>query len=509
MRIDDFLTNSVNKCPNRLAVREGERSYSYQELDEAACRAANVLAVLGVAPQDFVTIIGPNSLSYVELMFANAKAGAVSEQVNWRFAPTVICELLQESESKVVFISGACQDTYRYLKQHLARPVTFVSLDSPIEGELQYEALRDQQSTTFESPPVREDDLAMLLYTSGSTGKPKGVLYTVGGVVLKVLLMVLETSWVAGEVYICVLSLHHSACLTLYETVAVGGSYIFGGTKVEDIAAAIARERATRVSLVPSLIKQLLLYVVESSVDLSSLRVIDYGGSSMSASLIADCKKHLSCDFCQGYGMTETLTTLTSLTPAMHANPDKVKSVGRPMLGTAIAIVDAAGGRLPVDETGEIVARTPAVMKGYYKNAQATAAVLRDGWYFTGDIGYLDADGFLYIRGRKNGMIISGGENIFPDEVAECIRGMGADILDVAVTGVPDEVYDETVMAVVVKAPGSSIEARDVIEHCRHNLASYKKPRYVHFVASIPRNAMGKVVRAGLLDIHNERLRQM
>lgn len=463
---------------------------------------------LGVSAGDNVAIISPNSIPFVELMFASAKVGAVSEHLNWRLAPVQICTLLEDSRPNIIFISSKCSAIYEYLKLNLSYKAVFVSLDGVIGTESGYEIMMAAQPDTFSDPSIPETNPGILLYTNGTTGRQKGVVHSVKNVVTKVMMMVLDTCWIEHEVFLCVLPLFHSACITVFEAVAVGGTIVFSDASVEAIAQNIEKHRVTRVSLVPSVIKQLLGYLKAHQMDTDSLRVIDYGGSCMSPELLKDCNEFFHCGFYQGYGMTETLTTLTSLTPESHNDPARLCTVGIPMLGTTLKIVDDNGQECRPLEPGLILAKHPTVMMEYLHNPDLTREVIQDGWYHTNDVGYLDPDGFLRLIGRKNDLIISGGENIYPQEISQCIRSMGDHFVEVEVIGVSDPVYDEVVMAAVVKKPESSVSAEEIIQHCKSNLGSFKKPKYVHFLDAIPRDSMGKVSKNGLLDIHNKKLEE-
>jgi acyl-CoA synthetase (AMP-forming)/AMP-acid ligase II len=303
-----------------------------------------------------------------------------------------------------------------------------------------------------------------------------------------------------------VLPMFHIAIFGPINNMFLGGTNVFlHGFDFEPFLSCIEKERVNVLALTPVIISFLLSYPELEKYDLSSLESIGYAAAPMPLPLLKKAIETFGCRFSQAFGMTEMSPVMTILTPDQHVTegPDyklkRLESVGRPIVNVEVKVVDEAGKECPVGTTGEIIGRGDTMMKGYYKMPEATAEAIRDGWYHTGDMGYFDEYGYLYIVDRKKDMIISGGENIYPKEVEDCIQQMPG-IADVAVIGVPDEKWIETVKALIILEPGVELTEEAVIRHCRANLASYKKPTSVEFMAGFPRNSMGKVQKHRLRE---------
>lgn len=510
MDLNDLLLNSVRKYPSKNVIKDGDRHYSYSQFHKRVCKLANALAAKNIKYQDKVALICPNCHAYLEIVFACAKIGAISEHFNWRLAPVKMWEMLEDSPATVVFISHKYADIYEYLKNNLTRQVTFIFVDETADQALSYEAFIGDMPEVCEDARLNDDDVAMQLYTSGTTGKAKGVMLTTANVVTQLLVSIMEGSLRHDEVYLCLLPLFHTTCISALQILSVGGEIVFGKSKSpEEIVKLLEAEGITRTTLVPYQLNTLVSYAEEHRVKADSLRIINYGGAPMSQELLERGRKCFRCGFHQAYGMTEMTATITVLLPDDHLEARNLCTVGKPGAANRVRVVNDSGQVCKTGETGEIVAQGKTMMKGYYNNPELTAAVIRDGWYHTGDIGYFDERGFLHLMGRKNDMIISGGENIYPKEVADCIRSMGKGIFDVGVIGVPDDAWGELVIAAVVKSPGAEVTAEDITNHCRENLASYKKPHYVCFLDKLPRNESGKIVKEELEELYIRNCKKM
>lgn len=511
MDLNDILESSYRKYPDKIAIKYKDQSYTYTEFYKRVCQLANALKREGVNFQEKVALICLNSNAYLEVFFACAKIGAISGHLNWRLSPIKILQMLEDSPTKVIFMTynDTLKEIYQYLMANLSYQATFVFIGNENNSTVDYEEYIQGMPQSCESVELDDSDIAIQLYTSGTTGKPKGVLLTTENIVTQTFLSAVEGRLIHDEVFLLVSPLFHSICISIFQVICVGGQIVISeSTTPGEIAKEIEGNKITRITLVPSSIKNLVDYLEKNRIDTSSLRIIGYGGAPMSPELMARCKKNLTCGFYQAYGMTETTATLTVLVPEDHLDIDNLKTVGKPLMGIKLKIVDERGEKCEIGKIGEIAVKGKTIMKGYWNNPEQTNTAIKDGWYYTGDLGFVDSKGFLHLLDRKGNMIISGGENIYPSEVAACIRSMGPDILEAEVAGVPDEKWGETVMAVVVKRQDSPITADDIKKFCKNNIGSFKKPKYVYFSDKIPRNESGKVVKKDLQKIHFEKLFQ-
>jgi fatty-acyl-CoA synthase len=345
------------------------------------------------------------------------------------------------------------------------------------------------------------------MYTSGTTGRPKGAVLQHAAIAANIFQASVAIGGSPGERVLIVAPMYHAAAaLTTFFAVARGGCLFIQEDFVPaEVVRVLSEEGIARVTLVPAMIQACLVLVPDvAQRRYDDLRLITYGASPIAEQTLRRAMDVFGCDFIQGYGMTETTALLTYLMPEDHrralaGRPELLLSAGRPVVGTEIRIVD--GGDVPVaaGDVGEICARGPQLMRGYWNLPDATAEALRGGWMHTGDAGRLDADGFLFIQDRVKDMIVSGGENIYPREVEEVLFRHPA-VADAAVIGVPDEQFGEAVKAVVVLRDGASATAEDIMEFSRGRLGGYKRPRSVDFVGVLPRNPSGKVLKRELRE---------
>jgi len=505
MLLTDILDNSVRKHPDKCAIRYGSASYSYSQLAERVEALAQALAARGVGKGDHIALVCANSNAYIEALFACARLGAVSVHFNLRLSPQVIMQMLERDDFKMVFCSCSRTDIFALLQERLGSDTVLVAVDAEnVAGALCYEQLL--QSGTAGGPvgadairpplpSVQPSDTACMLFTSGTTGLPRGVLHSHQGVTLQVMRLAVECRVGHDETVLCVLPLFHTIMVSALQALYVGAELVIGNsTRPADLAELIAAHQVTRVTLVPYLMRRLACYVDANQLSLDSLQSITYGAEPMTPELMAYCQQQLGCEFYEGYGMTETFASVTMLTPEQHCDLRNLTTVGKPVLGVQLKLIDQAGAEAAVGRPGEILVKTDALMQGYWRDEEQTRQAIQDGWYHTGDIGSIDAQGFLRLLDRKQNMVISGGENIYPLEVSRCIRQMSDDVEDTEVFGVPDADWGEALVAAVVLKPGSQLSAQDIIDYSGRNLACYKKPKHVCFVKEIPRSETGKTM---------------
>ncbi|HEY79161.1 MAG TPA: long-chain-fatty-acid--CoA ligase [Dehalococcoidia bacterium] len=513
MNTTDFLNISVAICPERSAiVFEGNR-YTFGQLNERTNQLANALKNLGVQKGDRVAMLQVNCNQHVEVYFAVAKLGAIYVPLNFRAKGDELTYMLNSSEANTLFVGGRYLDLVRSIKPNVPSVKNYISVESKQDDMLYYEDIISSAAADDVITEIEDEDTTMLVYTAGTTGFPKGVMLSHSSFGVYVLENVTPPDPEIEEKNILTVPLYHVAGLQAVMAAIYGGRTLVMERQFEPVEwmGLVAGEKVNRAMMVPTMLKQLIDHPEFSKNDLSSLRVITYGAAPMPLEVI---KKALEVfpgvNFINAFGQTETASTITTLSPEDHiitgSEEEKEKklkrlsSIGRPMSDVEMKIFDEEGNELPPGEVGEIVARGPRVMAGYWKDEEKTKKTIdANGWVHTGDVAYMDEDGYFYLAGRATDMIIRAGENIAPEEVEAVARTHPA-VDDVAVIGVPDLEWGEQVRAVVVLKAGEKATAEEIIEHCRQRLASYKRPTSVAFVDELPRNPMGKVLKRVLRD---------
>lgn len=520
MLLADILEESARKGPERVAVRFKGKAYTYEDVRQRVGRLTAAWVRLGVRPGDHVAVIAPNSLAFIETTFSCARLGAVCEAYNVRLAPRVIVELLKRSNAQVVVVTPEMQERLAGLWKDVGRSLTLVLLDDAAEGaegasgegaaaggvqaQHGYEGLLASAADAplLEAAAVRPEDPVFMLYTSGTTGLPKGVVFSQEAMVNRAQADVEGMRFSRDDIMLFVLPFYHVTCVSVFAVLLVGAQMVIGqSNKAPDIVSYVNRYGVTRVGLVPYHMRTLAAYVEAEHVTVDTLKLVIYGAEPAGPALLSRCRALLECDFLQGYGMTETASSVTVLLPEHHKDPRLLETAGVPLPGVEIRIVDEEGRVCPPGTSGEVVVKTNTLMLGYWNDLDQTARVVKDGWYYTEDIGFVDEDGFLTLVDRKNNLVITGGENVYPLEVSRCIASLGACIADVAVTGVPDERWGESLVAFVVRAPGAAVTEEDIVAHCADELGHYKKPKRVVFVDDLQRKSSGKVPKERLDEL--------
>lgn len=516
--IGSWTLRRARKTPQSIAVvADGQRT-TYAELEARVAGLARGLAGLGVGPGDRVAYLGPNHPTYLETLFALGRLGAVFVPLNTRLAAPELAYQLQDSGARALVCSGApaVADALAGLartvglKHWIALPGALAT--PPLEGTVVgYDEL---VATGGESQaggdlagggaglgdvPVTHDDVCIVMYTSGTTGRPKGATLTHGNITWNAVNVLVDADLRADEVTLVTAPMFHTAALNMsvLPTLLKGGRVVIEpGFEPERALDLIADEGVTCLFGVPAMYAAITQSPRWGQADLSRVRNLLCGGAPVPEPLIrAYTDRGLS--FIQGYGMTETSPG------ALLLDRDRVQtklgSAGYPHFFTDVRVVRPDGDEVEVGEKGEIVVQGPNVMAGYWQNPEATASSLVDGWFHTGDVAVVDADGAVYVVDRLKDMIISGGENIYPAEVESALHEHPA-VLDCAVIGVPDEKWGEVGRAVVVLAPGVDLSAEQMREFLTDRLARYKIPRSLLVVDALPRNASGKILRKNLRE---------
>ena len=495
---DEFLTHWASERPDRVGLREEGRVYSYAELDDRTARAASALIAAGLKKGDRIAWVGKNSDLYFTLFYGAARAGIVMAPIGWRLSPAEWAFIVNDTEAKIVFAGPGFEGLADQLSGKLKH-------NPAIVGAADAWAMIDgADRVSFE--PSGVNDAVLQLYTSGTTGNPKGaVLSNQNLFALRKHSNTLDlpyTKWEDDEAVLVAMPCAHIGGTGLGIMALAAGlpGVVLAEFNPDGVFDAVEQHGVTRFFMVPAALQMLLMHPRCASVDYSRLKYILYGAAPIPLELLRQCIKVFGAQFIQAYGMTETTGTISMLPPEDH-DPEgnaRMRSAGKALPGVEIVILGPDGESVATGEVGEVVTRSSNNMLGYWNLPDATAKTMTDdGWIRTGDAGYLDTDGYLFIHDRMKDMIITGGENVYPAEVESAIMGFPG-VADVAVIGVPDDKWGEAVKALIVPAAGAAIEAADVVAWARERIAAYKAPKSIDFIDALPRNPSGKVLRREL-----------
>jgi len=503
VNVGQLLTLQAAKFPERTALLFEGQKFTYREFNQRSNRLAHAFLRFGLQKGDRVATLLFNSNHFVEVFLGTAKIGGVFTPINFRLTAEEVLFILNHSDARFFVFGEEFSSLVENIRSKLTKVGVFIVVGKAISPDiLQYEDLLQESLSDEPYSTVVEDDECQMLYTSGTTGRPKGAVITHGNVFWNLINTLLGREDKEGEVSLVCGPLYHAAALNnhFFTRVALAGTSIivkyFDPEKVMEL---IAREKVNVISGAPAMFHLLLnLPGVEKYDTRSIIRC-----TSGAAILPEETKRRLMKLFPNAsgvydvYGATEASPNIAILKAADSFR--KSACVGPPVPFAEVKIVDEQDREVPQGQVGEVICRGPNIMKGYYQDPEATEEALRGGWLHTGDLGRMDEEGFLYIVDRKKDMIISGGENIYPREIEELLYGHPK-IQDAAVVGIPHSLWGESVRAFVVLKAGQRMTEEEVIEYCKSHLASYKKPRSVRFVDSLPRNPSGKVLKTKLRE---------
>jgi long-chain acyl-CoA synthetase len=496
------LLPAAEQHAEKVGFVDGETSYTYAQHVDRVCQLVSAMrSELAVASDDRFAVLALNSQAYLELWHAAFLGGGVINPLNLRLAAKELSYILADSGTKVAFVDGFFAGLVDSVRGETALEHVVLIGEGDVPYDVHYEDLLTAGGTAVPDEPEEEDPV-VLMYTGGTTGLPKGVLLDQRAEMLNLYRVIMGWSISEDYVFLHQTPMFHAASMGgILGVPAAGGLSTFVPSfdpgKVLEV---IERDQVTMTVMVPTMIGLLMMHPEYDPARLASLEVLTYGASPMPLALLEKIRADLpDVDIYQGYGMTEAAALLTMLGPEDHrAGGDVLRSAGRPLPGVVLSVQDDDGNALPPGESGEVCARAGNFMREYWNKPDATAEVFRGGWYHTGDAGYLDEGGYLFLVDRVKDMIVTGGENVYSTEVENAIASHPA-VAQVAVIGIPHDVWGEAVHAIVVLRPGSSATADELIDHARATISGYKVPKTVEFrTEPLPLSGAMKVLKREL-----------
>ncbi len=483
------------------------RSTTFAAFDRRTDRVAQALLASGIKVGDRVAFVGKNSDSYFELLIGSAKMGAVTVPVNWRLAPPEVASILADAQAKLVLVGPGFVEATAAVSSILPSDILYVSAEGRHEPWADWEEWVAVQPFAPPASRAAPGDVVLQLYTSGTTGRPKGVMLTHANFTSNYHADLTHdlgwNRWDDGDSSLLAMPVSHisGSGWGLVSLSRGATCHIHPQFDLDATFDTLEQHRISKVFLVPAALQMLVRHPRAATADFSCIRHMAYGASPMPVALLRECIDVLKTGFVQMYGMTETTGTIVAMPPEDHVDPasPRLRAAGRALPWVEIKVVGPDGEALPTGRVGEVVTRSSLNMAGYWQLPEQTSRTVRDGWVHTGDAGYLDQDGYLFIHDRLKDMIISGGENIYPAEVESALSEHPG-IAEVAVIGVPDERWGEAVKAVVVLHPDAQVSAEALIGWARERIAGFKAPQSIDFADALPRNGAGKLLKRELRD---------
>ena len=510
MNTSEFLTIASAIVPDRPAVVFDGDTITFEGLAERVNRLANGLSEIGVRSGDRVATMQVNTNQCIEAYFAAAQLDAIYVPINFRAKTDELAQMLEIAQPACLLLG----ERYLSLVSDSSRfSENIITLDGEPNGKNKSyeELLKGSSPDQMHFPEAADEDTTVIMFTAGTTGVPKGVMLTHDSFSSYLLATVEPADPDVEESNLITVPFYHIAGLQSALAAVYGGRTLVVMRQFDPLEwlSLVQNKRANRAMLVPTMLKHLMEHPDFSKYDLSSLSVITYGAAPMPLQVIREAiTKFPSSRFINAFGQTETASTITMLPPDDHildGSPEEIEiklkrltSIGKPLDDVEVTIVDEEGHQVDEGQTGEIVARGSRMMAGYWQEESATQDAMRDGWIYTGDLGYQDQDGYIFLSGRAKDFIKRGGEMISPEEVEQVLRSH-PEIEDAAVIGVPDVEWGEEVRAIVV-GRSEQIDEGMIMEFCGDKMAGFKRPRSVVFVSELPRNVMGKVLKRDLRD---------
>jgi long-chain acyl-CoA synthetase len=504
--IADVIRRQAENRGDQPALTFEDRTVTYRELNDRSNLVAQALLAEGIGPQDRVAYIDKNGVEFFEVLFGLAKVNAVNVTVNWRLSPQEMAHIINDSEAKLLFVGEEFFEHLQAMREKLISVKRVIVVGGVAVGaDEAYDEWLAPHSATDPEVSAESDDVALQLYTSGTTGDPKGVMLTNSN--LGCVMSEIPPRWDVDQesvTLVCMPFFHIGGTEWALVSLHCGAhAIVLRQFEPGEVVAALGQRRITNAVLVPSMLQMLIDRPESAGRDFSPLRTVVYGASAITEQTLVAALETFGCNFIQGYGLTEATGSITVLPADAHdplgPRSNLLGSAGRPLPWVELRVVDPeTGDDRPTGEIGEVWTRSAQNMKGYWNMPEETAKALgTDGWLRTGDGGYLDSEGYLFLTDRMKDIIVTGAENVAPAEVESVLAGHPG-VAEVAVIGVPHPKWGETVKAIVVAAPDTSVEADDILAFARQRLAIFKCPTSVDFVADLPRNPSGKVLKREL-----------
>jgi long-chain acyl-CoA synthetase len=496
--LGDIPRKSALHFPERVATVFEAKRLTYKELNMRVNRLANALLQRGFRRGDRVAVLAENTHKFLEVYFAVAKAAMSVTPLNFRLSDDEIVHILNDSESCAVFAGDGYEERAARMGERLRTVRAKIGLDSSKSGLTSYEQMLADASDEEPGIDVDENEMAVLMYTGGTTGLPKGVMMSHRNLMTALISATFGMSFTKEDATCFVLPLFHVSFWPALCLLLVGGKVVINRRPdLNGILQLIQDEKCTHINAVPTIYGWILQSTTMDKYDLSSLRSISYAGSPCPSELLRQLISRFGPILVQAYGMTEALGA-TSLSEEDHClegeKSNLLISAGKATPCAEICILDSDDKVVPAGEIGEVAVRGKQVMQGYWKNPELTAKVLRGGWYHTGDMGYMDAQGYVFLVDRKADMIVTGGENVYPKEVEDVLYEHPA-VAMAAVVSAPDTKWGERVQGVVVLKPGQSVDEKTLMEFCKTKLGGYKCPKSIEFWEKLPTTSVGKILR--------------
>ncbi|MAO89462.1 MAG: hypothetical protein CL880_02855 [Dehalococcoidia bacterium] len=512
MNFSETLSIVAEIMPDRTATVFDNDCSSYAQLDNQVDRIASGLISIGVKPGDRIAFLDVNSDRQVKLIYGIARAGGISVPINYRAKASEIEFSLNDSGASIVVVGQGYRETVLSIKDNINHQIKLVSFESHefTENWIAYSDILKQNSDSY--PKIDATDPAIILYTSGTTGRAKGVLLThqsLVGNLLENIFPDIENS----EVVLLSMPLYHVAGIHILL------ASIYEGRKLviqrqfhpEEWIELIGKHKISRSTLVPTMLKMIIEDDLFNKANLSSLRMITYGAAMMPFKVITEAIKKLPhVAFINAFGQTESGSTIAALTPEDHTltgtaaevkkKLNRLNSIGRPLEGVQVRIYSNKSS-VPSGQIGEILIRSQQIMDRYWNDNTSTSSVINDGWLHTGDMGYIDEDGYIFLQGRSKDFIKRGGERISPTEIESALLQHPC-VEEVAVIGKPDTHWGEIILAFVSKSDNSEVTEKELILHCKNLLASFKKPEQIIFIEKMPKNSLGKILKTDLKKLY-------
>jgi long-chain acyl-CoA synthetase len=506
MSLGEIIKRNARLFPEKIAYMSDTRKTTFKSFNDRVNRLYGALKKRGLVQTDRVAILAYTRPEYMEVFGVAEKGGFITVPVNWRLKGEELAYQFNDSGAKALIVQSPFIETMKEIrdKVHVEH---YICIGNKPDGMEAYEEVLSESPPHEPNVDIQDDDVVYIIYTSGTTGRPNGAMITHRGQWECSRSMAIEVPIRRVERHLEGMMLFHIGPRSFLFPIFHRGctNYLVERFDARHFLEIIQRERITTTELVPTQIAMILDLPDHKNYDTSSLYTIFYAAMPMPVALLKKGIERFGQVFVQGFGQTETGPLICSFCREYH-NPygdekeiKRLASCGQPAIDVDAKIVDEHGKKLGPGQVGEIIARHAWIMKGYWNKPERTHETIRDGWVYTGDMGYMDEDGFLYIVDRKRDMIVSGGENIYPREIEEVLYSHPA-VREATVIGVPSQKWGEDVKAIVALKDGHKASETDIIEFCKDKLASYKKPKSVEFLATLPKTGSGKIYKKVLRD---------